>query len=124
LSLERPPALRWLALERPEGPQIARVGDHGLHGLEAERAHQLSLEVRGANVDLIEHPPEQVRLVRIAEPSDDRTRRESRDEAADRVRASDRDDLDTFGGEVSTSASSQHLERDAVADALHCDNHV
>jgi hypothetical protein len=48
-----------------------------------------------------------VRFVRIAEPTHGRIRWEFRDEAPDRVRASDRDDLDSLGREVSASAASQ-----------------
>src|SRR5439155_20725520 len=100
---EHPPVLRGLFLELPEGPQITRVGDHRLDGLDTERADELPLEVGGTDVDVLEHTPEQVGLIRIAEPTDGRTRWQFRDEAPDRVGPSDRDDLDALGRKVSAS---------------------
>ncbi len=116
LCLERAAALRRLLLKRPERVQAAGGREHLFHGVGAERAEKLPLEVGLADVHVLEHAPEDVRLVLVAKTAQPRAGRRLCDEAADRVRAADRSDLDPLGREVTALPPREQLEDSAIAD--------
>ena len=93
--------------------------DHLQHALDAERADQLALEIGAAHVHVVENTAEEVRLVLVAEASHARAGRKSGDEAADRLRAADRNDLDAFGPEIASRATRKEFQDDAIARPFH-----
>jgi hypothetical protein len=115
LQLERPPALGRLLLHPRERTAI----DDLQHALDAERADQLTLEIRPADVDIVENAAEEVRLVLVAEAAHASVGRKTGDEAADRLRAADRNDLDSFGPEIAAETTCEQLEDGAIARPFH-----
>jgi len=90
---------------------------------DAERADQLAFEVGNAYVHVVEHAPEQVRFVFVAEPAHADVGSEFGDEAANRVRAADRNDRDCIRFEIATESTRDELEHELVARAFHRDQH-
>jgi hypothetical protein len=115
LQLERPPALGRLLLHLCECVAV----DDLQHALDAERADQLTLEIRPAHVHIVEYAAEEVRLVLVAEAAHASVARKTGDEAADRLRASDRNDLDSFGPEIASGATCKEFEDGAIARPFH-----
>jgi len=115
LQLERPPALRRLLLHLCECGAI----DDLQYALDAERADQLTLEIGAAHVHIVENAAEEVRLVLVAEAAHASAGRKAGDEAADRLCAADRNDLDPFGPEIASRATRQEFQDDAIARPFH-----
>lgn len=118
LRVDGAPALGRLLLKRSKGVQSAGGGEHSLDGVDAERADQLAFEIGDADEDLVEDVSEDVRLVLVAESAYGRSRREARNEAADCMRAADRNDLDSLRGEVAVLAAGKPFENRTIADAF------
>jgi hypothetical protein len=128
-------SLRQLLPEGAERPELALSRDDLFHGSGAERAHQLVLEVRladvkteplhvgasevGAEAGALQPSPKVALLSRVAEARQrdvQPLRTESAQKASDRLRAAHRHDGHAFGVEVTTTALGQRRERALVAD--------
>jgi hypothetical protein len=137
LLLLRPSLPRWLLLERAERSEITVSVDDLLDRVGAESADQLVLEVYdayveaqpfhvdarqvGAKTGSFETAPEIAFLCDVAktrQPDVRSLRAEPIQEASDRLRTPDRHDGDSLGLEIPTTAPSERLERDLVADAF------
>ena len=123
-----------LLLERTEGRELPASVEDGLDAGCPERPDQLALEVRLADVeaetlelfprargpetDPLQRPPEGNHLACVAETSRAYGSREVAEKPADRMRTTDRHDLDTLVGEVPLELSCQGLHGGLVARAL------
>ena len=143
LLLDRPAAPLGLLLQRAERAQVSLGRDNLLDGVRAERADQLVLEIgvadeeaerfevlarqRRAEARVLETAAELPLLAGVAEtaePEPEPARSVELDEAADRLRAADRQDDDPFRLEIASPALGQRLEREAVTQPLDEDDGV
>jgi hypothetical protein len=129
---------RRLLLEGAEGSKVALRVKDGFDAGRAESADQLVLQVVDTNVETqpfhigasevaaeagpFETAPEYFLLAGVAKTSESRVRAmgtEPNQEALYRLRTSDRHDGNALAVEVATTARSEGLERDLVAESFH-----
>ena len=119
LLMCRPPVPRRLLLQRTEGAQVAVLFDDPQHGLDAQRADQLVLEIDVADIEaVVEDAPERRCFARVAETGHLHARAEAFDEARDGMGTADRDDGDALGVEIAPSPLGECADRDLVARPL------
>src|SRR5437899_3569132 len=125
LRLDRSATPRGLVLEVAERRELSLRGDDLLYAGRTERANQLVLEVRGADVRRsAEHAPEPAFLACVAQ-ADDAFTLVLRRGTTDRLRAADRHDLDALQCKVEAELRRNRLERDPVGDPFdEDDRHV
>lgn len=137
LLLDRPSPPLGLLLERSKRSEVAVCGEDVLDGAAAERTDELVLEIHdtyeeaellhlatgepGAEADALEAAAEVALLAGVAEAGhldSTRLRADERQDVARGLRATDRENQDSFPCEIASPAFGQGLESDAVADAL------
>jgi hypothetical protein len=125
LRLDRPATPCGLVLEVAERLELTLRRDDLLDPVGAERADQLVLEIRGADVGCIaEHAPEPAFLAGVAQP-DYTFPFVLRSRAANRLCPADRHDLDACGGEVAAKLRRNRFKGDPVGDSFdEDDSHV
>src|SRR5512132_569489 len=137
LFLSGPSAPCRLFLERAERVEVSLGRDHPFDRVGPERPDQLVLEIRDADVETealhvgagqvgaetraLERALEVALLTGVAESGEadvQPLRAEDVQEAADRVRTSDRDDGNALGVEVTAAALGERFQRELVAGAF------
>src|SRR6266480_4217873 len=114
-----------MVLEVAERLELSLRSDDLLDPVGAERADQLVLEIRSADVRCIaEHPPEPAFFAGVAQP-DKALPLALCSRAADRLCAADRHDLDPCGSEVAAKLRRNRFKGDPVGDSFdEDDSHV
>jgi hypothetical protein len=132
---------RRLLLESAKGSEVALRLEESLDGGRAERAYQLVLQICNTNVKAqpfhveagevgaeagqLETAPEDFLLASVTETSQSRVRpagAESGQELPYRLRTPDRHDRNALAVEIPTTARSEGLQRDLIADSFDEDN--
>jgi hypothetical protein len=132
---------RRLLLEGAKGSEIALSVEESFDGGKTERTYQLVLQVCNANVKAqpfhvdasevgaeagqLETAPEDFLLASVTETSQSRVRpagAESGQELPYRLRTPDRHDRNALAVEIPTTARSEGLQRDLIADSFDEDN--